>query len=84
MTRSKHKIHETKNAKEICGFIDVVDYPYLDSFCCTLYGNKIKVLGAEILEDIKCEIMHVDKLVFIKDGMPTIICLKGMINIIMS
>ena len=62
-------------------FIDALDYPYSGATCTTSNGIKLRVKNADIVKDVKCELRHVGKVIFMKEGKPTIICGKGLLSI---
>ena len=61
--------------------IDAVGYPYLGARTSTTKGEKIRVTKAKAVEDVQCELRHVGKVIFINDGLPTVICGKGLLRI---
>ena len=48
----------------------------MEPTCSTSNGIKLKIINAEIVDDVKCELRHIGKVIFIKQGKPTIICGK--------
>lgn len=71
------------SSKKIKRFVDAVGYPY-DNAKAYLNGDIIKFLDIEIVEDIFVEnrARHIGKVIFIKDGIPIIICKDGLLGLI--
>ena len=55
--------------------------PYLGASSSTSRGEDVRVLEAEVIDDVFCELRHVGKVIFITDGLPTVICGKGLLRI---
>jgi methionyl-tRNA formyltransferase len=70
-----------KSADEIKRLIDAVGSPYLGARTLTSRGEEVKILKAEIVEDVICELRHVGKVIFINNGLPTVICGEGLLRI---
>ena len=70
-----------QSSEDIKRFIDALGYPYNGATCSTSNGIKLKIINAEIVDDVKCELRHIGKVIFIKQGKPTIICGKGLLQI---
>jgi methionyl-tRNA formyltransferase len=60
--------------------IDALGYPY--SGASTFDGEmKIVIDSAQEVDDVKCALRHCGKIIFIHDGMPTVICGEGLLKI---
>ncbi len=72
----------TWSAKKIKRFIDAVGYPY-DSAKAYLNDKIVRLINVKIVEDVAVEHRdrHIGKVIFIKDGIPVIVCKKGLIRI---
>ena len=76
-----YEIDWNKPSDEIKRLIDAVGYPYLGARTSTTSGEKVRVMRAEVVEDVQCELRHVGKVIFNNDGHPTVICGKGLLRI---
>ena len=76
-----YEIDWSKSSFEIKRLIDAVGYPYLGARTSTTKGEKIRVLKAEVVEDVCCELRHFGKVIFVNDGLPTVICGNGLLRI---
>jgi methionyl-tRNA formyltransferase len=70
------------SAKKIKTFVDAVGYPY-DNAKANLNGNIVKFIDVEIVDDVIIENRerHIGKLIFIKDDLPVVICIEGLIKL---
>jgi methionyl-tRNA formyltransferase len=70
------------SAEKIKRFVESVGYPYGNAKAY-LNGEIIKFLDVEIAEDVVVENRerHVGKVIFIKDGMPIVVCVDGLIGL---
>jgi methionyl-tRNA formyltransferase len=68
------------SASKICRFVDSVGYPY-DGAKCKINNVVVKIIEAEILEDLKIENRDVGKVLFFEDEFPIIVCGIGLIKI---
>lgn len=70
-------------AKKIKRFIDAVGYPY-DNAKAYLNNKIVKFIDVELIEDVKIENRrrHLGKVIFINDGLPVIVCKKGLIGLV--
>ncbi len=71
-----------KSANEIQRLVDALGSPFLGARTKTSQGEELKILKVEVLPDIKCELRHVGKVIFLNNGLPTVICGKGLLRII--
>lgn len=71
------------NAEKIKRFIDAVGYPY-DNAKAYLNGEIVKFVDVEIVKDVVIEHRdrHIGKVIFVKGGMPTIVCTDGLLGLI--
>ncbi|MBD3843931.1 MAG: hypothetical protein IE909_19065 [Campylobacterales bacterium] len=70
------------SAEKIKRFVDAVGYPY-DNAKAYLNDEIVKFFDVEIVEDVVIEHRerHIGKVVFIKDGMPVVVCSDGLISL---
>lgn len=69
------------NADSIKRFIDAVGYPYAGALAYV--GNEqIRIIEAEIQQDVQIAIRDAGKVIFIKNDMPVIVCGQGLLKIV--
>jgi len=70
------------SAEKIKRFVDAVGYPY-DNAKAYLNDEVIKFIDVEIVENIVVEHRerHIGKVIFIKDGVPIVVCSDGIIGL---
>ncbi len=70
------------SAEKIKRFVDAVGYPY-DNAKAYLNSEVVKFLDVEIVEDkvVEDRERHIGKVIFIKDGMPIVVCNDGLIGL---
>lgn len=70
------------SAQDIKRFVDAVGYPY-DNAKAYLNGEIVKFVDIEIVKDVVVEnrVRHIGKVIFIKNGMPLIVCSDGIIGL---
>lgn len=61
-------------------FVDSVGYPYKGALAI-MDGAAIRVLDAETVEDVAIENRTPGKVIFVRDGMPVVVCGKGLLMI---
>jgi len=71
-----------KSANEIRRLIDAVGSPYLGARCLTAGGDTVRIAKAEVVDDVACELRHIGKVIFIRDGRPIVICGSGLLRIL--
>lgn len=76
-----YRIDWGKSADEIKRLIDAVGTPYLGARTSTCNAETIRIIAAEVVNDVKCEMRHVGKVLFIREGLPTVICGRGLLQI---
>ena len=76
-----YRIDWSQSSEKIKRFIDAVGSPYLGAFTSTSHGEELRVLEAEVIDDVFCELRHVGKVIFVNDGLPTVICGRGLLRI---
>lgn len=76
-----YRIDWNKSSDEIKRLIDAVGFPYQGAFTSTSNGKKIRVLRAKVVNDVVCEHRHVGKVIFLSEGLPTVICGTGLLQI---
>ncbi|RXJ95864.1 hypothetical protein CRU94_04430 [Arcobacter sp. AHV-9/2010] len=71
------------SADKIKRFVDAVGYPY-DNAKAYLNSEVVKFIDVKIIEDVKVEYRdrHIGKVIFIEDGVPVIVCKKGLIGLV--
>lgn len=76
-----YKIDWSKSSDEIKRLIDAIGYPYSGAITSNSKGERIRILDAEIIDDVFCEVRHPGKVIFINKGIPTVICGQGLLQI---
>ncbi len=61
-------------------FIDAVGHPYKGAMT-TLEKKLVRILDAEVVEDVPIENRSPGKVVFLREGFPVVLCGEGMIKI---
>jgi methionyl-tRNA formyltransferase len=75
-----YSIEWSADAKFIKRFIDSVGYPYRGAF--TFMNNqKVRVLDANVINDVTVELRQEGKIIFVNDGRPVVVCGKGLLQI---
>jgi len=75
-----YRIDWTKDSVEICRFIDAVGFPYKGA--SALVGERpARILGAELVKDVKIENRVPGKVLFAADSLPVVVCGKGLLKI---
>ena len=77
-----YKIDWSSSAIEIARFVDAVGFPYMGARTSTNRGEKLIVHDVQVVEELSCELRHVGKVIFVTDGLPTVICGKGLLKIV--
>lgn len=67
-------------ADKILHFINCVGFPY-GGASTYLAGNLVKVLSARLVGDVKVENRTPGKVIFIKNGQPTVVCGVGLLQL---
>ncbi len=75
-----YRIHWTESADVIQRFVDAVGYPYKGAFT-VINGMKARVIKCTVVKDVYIENRHPGKVLFLDDGIPTVVCGKGLIQI---
>ena len=70
-----------KSAKEIQRFIHALGFPYKGAFSM-VNGKKIRIIDVQIKDDVDVEIRQPGKTIFTENGMPVVVCGKGLIKIV--
>lgn len=76
-----YRINWNQTAEEILNFIYTVSQPYKGAFSYLNKNEKIRILDAEIIDDVVVEHRHVGKVIFVKNKLPVIICETGLLLI---
>lgn len=76
-----YRIDWTKDAGFIKRFIDAVSDPYLGA-SCYLNGQLIRITDAVEEKDVKIENRTPGKVLFNRDGFPTVVCGSGLLRIL--
>ncbi len=77
------KIDWNKSSVDIYRVIRAVGNPYCGAYSF-MDGKKIKIVRAELADEMNFEIRNPGKIWSIKDGIPTIVCREGMLRILES
>lgn len=76
-----YRIDWSMHARDIKRFVDAVGYPYKGA-SALLEDNVVRMLQAEVLDDVKIENRTPGKVIFLKDGYPVIVCGTGLLKVI--
>ena len=68
------------DATQIKRFIDSVGHPYKGA-STLLAGRKVRIIDSEEVGDVVIENRSPGKVIFIKDGFPSVVCGKGLLKI---
>ena len=71
------------SAKKIKRFVDAVGYPF-DNAKSYLNNNIIQLIDVEIVKNVKINhrLRHIGKVIFKIDGIPIIVCKKGLLKLV--
>jgi methionyl-tRNA formyltransferase len=69
-----------KNSEYIKRFVDAIGYPYKYA-CTSVNGLKVRVKDVEVIKDVYIENRSPGKIIFLREGVPTIVCKEGLIKI---
>jgi methionyl-tRNA formyltransferase len=69
-----------QSSDQIKRFIDAVGYPYKGA-STMVDGKKARIVDASIVDDVSIENRIPGKVIFVKQGMPVIVCRKGLLMI---
>jgi methionyl-tRNA formyltransferase len=76
-----YRINWQANASFIKRFIDAVGFPYKGSFSF-IDNKKVRILDAELVEDVKIENRDPGKVIFLQDNYyPIVVCGEGLLKI---
>jgi methionyl-tRNA formyltransferase len=75
-----YKIDWKGDAEYIKRFIDSVGFPYKGAFSF-IDGEKVRIYDSEVVQDVNIENRSSGKVIFIKDGFPTVVCGKGLLKL---
>lgn len=76
-----YEIDWTKDANTIKLFIDSVGMPYKGA-STWIENKKIRIMDAEVVQDVTIENRHEGKCIFIDKGYPIIVCRKGLLKLL--
>lgn len=76
-----YHINWNQTADEILNFIYTVSEPYKGAFSYINKNKKIRILDAEIVNDVVIEHRDVGKVIFVKKNLPIVICKTGLLMI---
>jgi methionyl-tRNA formyltransferase len=74
-------INWATDANDIKSFVDALGSPYKGAQTRTQNDEIIVIQDVQVVDDIQCEIRHTGKVIFVRDGLPTVICGKGLLKI---
>lgn len=75
-----YKINWNNAASEIEHFISCVGFPYLGA-TSELNGEVVRIVRARAVEDVGIENRFPGKVIFVRDGLPIVVCGKGLLMI---
>ena len=75
-----YKINWNSAASEIEHFISCVGFPYLGA-TSELNGKVVRIVRARAVEDVGIENRFPGKVIFVRDGLPVVVCGKGLLMI---
>ena len=76
-----YTINWNKSSEEIVRFIDAVGYPYTGAKT-TFNSENIIIHEAIRVNDLTIENRHNGKVIYVEDGMPVVVCGKGLLKIL--
>lgn len=79
--KEDYRIDWQRSAEEIERLVNAVGPPYSGAVTYT-QGSKIIVQAVTTHPDVKCELRHVGKVIFVEDGCPIVICGQGLLKIV--
>jgi methionyl-tRNA formyltransferase len=71
------------DAERIHRFILAVGSPYAGARC-TVNGRAARIIDAKIVEDVRVENRTPGKVIFLNDGIPTIVCGQGLLRVLQA
>lgn len=75
-----YKIDWNSDSESILNFIYAVGYPYLGAYCF-MDNQKIRILDAEVFDDLKIMNRDIGKIIFFEEKFPVVVCGKGLLKI---
>lgn len=69
-----------RSAAEIRRLVDAVGPPYRGA-CTTWEGRRVRILAAEEVDDVVVENRDAGKVLFVRDGLPVVICGQGLLKL---
>ena len=75
-----YEIDWNMDARDVVRFINAVGNPYKGAKSI-LENNTVRITDAELYKDVKLELTHVGKILFRENGLPIVVCGKGLIKI---
>jgi methionyl-tRNA formyltransferase len=76
-----YRIDWSHDADGIKRFIDAVGYPYRGAYS-SLNGTPARILDASVEPDVKIEQRAPGKVVFVRDGLPVVVCGTGLLRVL--
>jgi len=76
-----YRINWNHSSIELKRFIDAVSYPYKGA-STKLNGNLVRILEAEMAQDVVIENRTSGKVIFVQNDHPIVVCGKGLLKII--
>jgi methionyl-tRNA formyltransferase len=70
----------TKDASQIKRFIDAVSEPYMGAKCF-LNNEIVRIFDSQLEDDVMIENRVPGKVLFLRDGFPSVVCGKGLLRI---
>jgi methionyl-tRNA formyltransferase len=75
-----YTINWGQDSQTVTNFINALGYPYAGA-ASLLNGEKIRILEAEPVRDVKIEIRQPGKVIFMQEGAPVVVCGTGLLKI---
>jgi len=81
-SKQDYQINWSQSSEYVKRFIDAVGFPF-DGARTDLNGKPICILDSRVVEDVEIESRqeHIGKVIFMKSGLPVVVCGKGLIQI---
>lgn len=76
-----YRINWNRSAGEIARFIDAVGYPYSGA-ATFLEDMKVRIFESEVIEDVLIMNRVPGKVIFMQEGVPTVVCGQGLLKLI--
>lgn len=81
LDENDYQIKWNQSAATIKRLVDSVGYPY-NGASSFIKDQKVRILDAEVYEDVKIENRIPGKLIFLKDNCPVVVCGEGLLKLV--